>query len=545
MANRKLTQIAFICILGLLVVLLTGAASAAEWNSAAAATITLEGSTATATDGAGIEIEGSTVTITSGGTYVLSGTLMGSIVVAAPDTDDVQLVLGGVDITASVNAAIYCSTADTLTVTLAEGTVNTLTDASVFTYADEAAEEPDAALFSKVDLTLGGAGSLTVNGNFHHGISSKDDLVIEGGSYAIRAAGHAIRGKDSLTIVDGNFTIEADGDGLQASNADQADRGWISLAGGMYTIRAGGDGIQAETDLSIHGGTYDILTSGAPPVDSTSQKGIKAGANLVIDGGTFQIDSVDDGVHANGDVQIDGGDFTILTGDDGIHADRQLRINGGNINVPTCYEGFEGTTVLISGGKSFIQSIDDAVSAAAGTDDVPTDGARGRANPNVYARITGGELEAVSGGDTIDANGFIFIEGGTIRLSSPPRPSYEGALLCNGDVTFTGGNVALVGNVGVGVIAESQPLLLVSHPADQPEGSVVSLRDQSGNTLLEVVSLKPYIQSAFTSPELQIGSTYGIYIDGEKRTDITLRETITRTGDDGGEFTGGYTRGQW
>lgn len=497
-------------------------------------------------DGGGAQVNGGVLTITADGIYEISGKLTdGQIIVNASDAAKVELVLAGVDITSTQNAAIYCMNADNMIVTLADGTENVLTDAVNYTYVDVAGEEPNAALFSKVDLTLGGAGSLTVNGNFHHGISSKDDLVIEGGSYAIRAAGHAIRGKDSLTIVDGNFTIEADGDGLQASNADQADRGWISLAGGMYTIRAGGDGIQAETDLSIHGGTYDILTSGAPPVDSTSQKGIKAGANLVIDGGTFQIDSVDDGVHANGDVQIDGGDFTILTGDDGIHADRQLRINGGNINVPTCYEGFEGTTVLISGGKSFIQSIDDAVSAAAGTDDVPTDGARGRANPNVYARITGGELEAVSGGDTIDANGFIFIEGGTIRLSSPPRPSYEGALLCNGDVTFTGGNVALVGNVGVGVIAESQPLLLVSHPADQPEGSVVSLRDQSGNTLLEVVSLKPYIQSAFTSPELQIGSTYGIYIDGEKRTDITLRETITRTGDDGGEFTGGYTRGQW
>ena len=170
------------------------------------------------------------------------------------------------------------------------------------------------------------------------------------------------------------------------------------------------------------------------------------------------------------------------------------------------------------------------------------DGARRAANKDVYVRITGGEVEAVSRGDTIDANGYVYVEGGTLRLSAPIEPSWEGAILCNGDVTFTGGNVAVSGRVGVGVAAESQPVLLISHISQQAEGSVVSLRDQSGHIILEHTSRQAYSDSAFSCPEMQVGSTYGIYVDGEKKINITLQETITKISDDGSEFKAPYPR---
>ena len=66
-----------------------------------------------ACDSDAVRISGSTVTITEEGSYVLSGTLSdGSIVVQAEDTDKVQLVLDGVDITSATSAAIYILEAD-------------------------------------------------------------------------------------------------------------------------------------------------------------------------------------------------------------------------------------------------------------------------------------------------------------------------------------------------------------------------------------------------------------------------------------------------
>lgn len=454
MANRKLTQIAFICILGLLVVLLTGAASAAEWNSAAAATITLEGSTATATDGAGIEIEGSTVTITSGGTYVLSGTLMGSIVVAAPDTDDVQLVLGGVDITASVNAAIYCSTADTLTVTLAEGTVNTLTDASVFTYADEAAEEPDAALFSKVDLTISGSGQLTVNAGYNNGIGTKDDLVIEGGTIAVTAANHGIRGRDSVTVTDGNLTITSGADGIQSNNDEKEGKGWIDLSGGAFTITAGTDAVQAETSLSISGGNYALAAGGgntATPSDTSgSYKGLKAGTDIAISGGVFTIDSADDAVHANGNIAVSGGELTLSTGDDGVHADGDLTITSGTVTILTSYEGLEAKTMTLADGVITINATDDGINISSGDDSSGMGRFGGNwtvaASSDQWLKITGGVITVVAGRDAIDVNGSGEMSGGTVNLTAATLGEGNtldtdgGFTQTGGDLTESGGN---------------------------------------------------------------------------------------------------------
>ena len=65
----------------------------------------------------------------------------------------------------------------------------------------------DGAIFSKADLTLNGAGLLTVTAQAGHGIVSKDDLVLTSGSYQITAAGHGLSGKDSVRVASGTYTI--------------------------------------------------------------------------------------------------------------------------------------------------------------------------------------------------------------------------------------------------------------------------------------------------------------------------------------------------
>ena len=58
---------------------------------------------------------------------------------------------------------------------------------------------------------------------------------------------------------------------------------------------------------------------------------MKAGASIVIDGGSINIDSSDDAIHSNDLVMINGGVISVSSGDDGIHADSLLEINGGEI----------------------------------------------------------------------------------------------------------------------------------------------------------------------------------------------------------------------
>ncbi|MDR3209457.1 MAG: carbohydrate-binding domain-containing protein, partial [Oscillospiraceae bacterium] len=233
------------------------------WDRDAATKITLNGASASI-DGAGANADGSVVTISAAGTYVVSGTLAdGQIAVAATNADTVRLVLDGASVTNKRGAAIYASQCDKLIITLADGTENAVTDGGDgFAYADEAEQEPNAALFSKDDLTINGTGSLTVNAGFNNGIGTKDDLLIVSGSFNVTAANNGLRGNDSVTVLGGGFTIRADGDGIQSSNAEDAEKGVVELQGGTFTVTAANDGIQAANALVIFGGSFDITTGG-------------------------------------------------------------------------------------------------------------------------------------------------------------------------------------------------------------------------------------------------------------------------------------------
>ena len=131
----------------------------------------------TTCDSDAVQISGNTVTIIDEGTYILSGTLTdGMVIVDAEDTDKVQLVLDGVDITSAESAAIYVREADKVFITTASDSQNTLTNGGTYTAIDD--NNIDAAIFSKSDLTLNGAGSLTITAKAGHGVVSKDDLVL-------------------------------------------------------------------------------------------------------------------------------------------------------------------------------------------------------------------------------------------------------------------------------------------------------------------------------------------------------------------------------
>ncbi len=105
-------------------------------------TITLDGDTATS-DSAGVTVDGNTVTITAAGTYVLSGDLDGQVVVDTADSEDVVLVLDGATITSPSSAGIAVTNAETVVLSLADGTTNTVADT-----ADHADDGTTAAIDS-------------------------------------------------------------------------------------------------------------------------------------------------------------------------------------------------------------------------------------------------------------------------------------------------------------------------------------------------------------------------------------------------------------
>lgn len=230
------------------------------YDEESAAHITLTG-TGAETDSDAVSVEGSTVTITDEGVYILTGSLEdGWVVVNADDTDKIQLVLDGVSIAHADGAAIYVPSADKVFITTAAGSANALENGGSYTAMDD--NNIDGVIFSKCDLTLNGAGSLSIQAAEGHGVVSKDDLVVTSGSYTITAASQGLSGKDSVAIADGTFVLDTGKDAIQSDNTEDADKGYVYLAGGDYTITSQGDGVSASGWLWVAGGSYTVSTGG-------------------------------------------------------------------------------------------------------------------------------------------------------------------------------------------------------------------------------------------------------------------------------------------
>lgn len=476
-----------------------------------------------AISGVGARAQGSTLTITADGVFELTGSLSaGQVVVDAPDMAKVELVLSGVDITAGQNAAIYCKNADKLIITLTEGTENVLTDAAGFVYADEAKREPDAALFSKCDVNIGGTGWLTVNAGFRHGVATSDDLEIEGGGFRVNAAMDAFRGKDSVTVKDGVFRITAGGDGFQASCTDNPDKGWMILGGGDYTIHANSDGIQAETDLTITGGVYAIVTDGRPAGESDSQKGLKAGKLLTVTGGMFDLDTRDDSIHTNGDLTVTGGVMTLLSYDDALHADGTVTLNGGVINVPDCYEGIEGSSVVIADGDISISAINDGVTVT---------------GIGAQLDMTGGVVSILSGDNGVDlADGGLFIQrGGTLTAASSGKTAMTAPVGFLGEYRMLGGAFIGLGNSEDAQLptGESTAAALLYFCKD-PIAAGTTVRLLHGDEELYVCTADAQARYViFAGSALQQGESYTLAMDEGRSVQLTLAEPVTVAAEDG------------
>lgn len=546
----------------------------ATYDEAAAAHIRLDGASATC-DSDAVQITGSTVTILDEGTYILSGTLEdGMVIVNAEKTDKTQLVLDGVSIHSASDPPLYILQADKVFLTMAEGSTNTLSNGGTFTAIDE--NNIDAVIFSKEDLTMNGSGSLTITSPAGHGVVSKDELTVTGGTYEINAASHALAGKDCVCIANAECNITSGKDGIHAENSDDTSLGFVYMESGTFHINAQGDGISAAAYLQIQGGTFHITAGGGSvnaqqhtasnwsgflggkgewpgqmsqtaEDDITSIKGIKAAGQLVINGGSFEIDAADDAIHSNSALTVNGGSFEIATGDDGFHADERLSVTGGSIRISKSYEGLEGLSVEILGGTISVYADDDGINAAGGMDQSGMGGFRGGdrfgGSSDSHIQLAGGTIYLNAGGDAVDSNGTFTMSGGDVIVSSPNFG--DTSILDYGSAgTISGGTFIGTGLAGMsmGFSTDSTQGAIMLSTGTQAAGTVVSLTDAQGNVLLSRETDQDFSCVLVSHPEIVQGQTYTLTV-GETATEITMDTLVYNTGGAGGGMMGGGMMG--
>lgn len=397
------------------------------YDEASACKVSFDGESADV-DGSGARFKDGVLTITEAGTYILSGKLDGRVVVNTGKNKEVRIVLNGVEITSSDNAALAVLQADKVSITLAENSENKLTDGSEYKTSDEESKV-DACLYSQDDLTINGSGSLEVTGNYKHGIVSKDDLVITGGKIKVTAKNTAMAGKDSVKISDGEFDISAGTNGIKSDNSEDSTKGYIALTGGSYKIVSNNDGIEASGVLKIDGGDFDITTGGGSKNSSTKSDGMP--------NGDWQNDMQKGGGGMRGG-QMPNGEMPQMP-DGQTPPDMPDDFAGGKIEAAA---SVEQTAVTEQTANTESSDSSDSAKALKSDSDIEItggsfkiDSADDSIHSNGNVNFTGGKLEAASGDDGLHADKDLVISGGEITITK----SYEG--LEGMTTTISGGTV--------------------------------------------------------------------------------------------------------
>lgn len=351
----------------------------------------------------------------------------------------------------------------------------------------------------------------------------------------------------------------------------QADNVTINLAeesvnvltdGSTYSLADEEDNtdgvIFSKDDLEFKG-------NGTLYINGNYKHGIVGKDDVIIHGGTYVIQAVEDGVNANDSITIEDGDITITAGDDGIHVDELLTINAGIIMVAESTEGLEGHQVIINGGDIDITASDDGINSNSGSDsenaelnvtmeaggafpetveegslpERPEDetfpeesergnilgGERGQgrmggmtmdADEDSLIQINGGTIQVDANGDGLDSNGYLEINGGAIYISGSVGNG-DSAIDYGLEATISGGTILAAGFSGMAEAfsSESQQYSILYKMQDiKAAGTSVVVRDSSGAEILSFTPGKEYNCLILSSPEMEEGERYTIEIDG-------------------------------
>lgn len=514
----------------------------------------------------GVSASGSEITISKGGAYCVSGSYSGCITVDAKG-EDVEVILNGADIS-NTGAAVNIKKANSIKLTLAEGSINKLSSS----FDENSEDSVDGAVFSKDDLTVSGTGKLAVSSQDGHGIVSKDSLTIESGEIISYSTGHFCTAKDTLDVKGGSFTVSGCKDAFHAEDKDDSTKGYITVSGGSFTLYTVGDGFDSANDLTVSGGSFYVCCGGghekASENTEESCKGFKASGNLYLGGDSdstldITVDSADDSFHSGGELTVKQGAFTVSSGDDAFHSDDVLSIgvqgdensestglSGPDIRIDDSYEGLEGSVINIYSGSVYINSDDDGINAGGGADSSGFGGFRGDAG-SPYSSTTsesilniyGGSITVNAEGDGLDSNGPVTISGGYTIVYGPLGRD-NGALDYDGKASITGGTVIALDNGGMSMnFSEASQGSVLLTVQSQTAGTELSITDSSGNEIISCTPEKNYSAVTVSSPLLKLNESYTVTA-GSFTTEITLSNYLYgESGMMGGGFGGGMGHG--
>tara|TARA_Y100001963_G_scaffold118539_1_gene165171 strand:+ start:1214 stop:2632 length:1419 start_codon:yes stop_codon:yes gene_type:complete len=410
------------------------------------------------------------ITLKQGGTYRLTGeSTQGQLWIEAGE-EKITLILDNLTLSNTMGSAIFIASSGDANVILANGSQNFLADHP--RQSGSIGGEQNAPLYAKSDLKIEGQANatLTVNGRYKDGIVSKDDLDIRGGTIIVEAVDDALYGKDSVDIRNAAVNIVAGDDGIKADNVKRTDKGFVYIENSQVTLHVQDDAIKGA--LAV-----DLLTS--------------------------------------------------------------------NINIEHSKEGIESNSITIYSGDVSVVSLDDALNIVKGdfssarlldglSEALSSENETSRKRTPGTLTVLGGNIHIRSGGDGFDSNGAARMSGGRLFIEGPNSRG-DGYIDVDEGFTLTGGELLAIGNSSMAQTPSdtTQPILQVNTEETVAAGTVLTIVEANGKSVLALTLPKAITSLTFSAPALTIGNTYQIMAGDVMLGEVALTEMITVIGERG------------
>ncbi|MGN0148918.1 MAG: carbohydrate-binding domain-containing protein [Clostridia bacterium] len=432
-------------------------------------------------------------------------------------------------------------------------------------------------------------GNITINAA-DDGIHVNETLEISGGNINVTAVSDGIQAEEIIDITGGTVDVTTTGE-VAASTNDMFGRN--DFGGNMPRPEEMTDEERRQmreqmNELMQKRQEAIQQEEAADESEDGSSKGIKAGWLMDISGGEINVVSTDHAVHCQSDINIFGGKLNLSSSvKKGISSHENIDISDGDINITNATEGIESKKILtVTGGNIDIICSDDGFNAGGNgmgagfgrgggmmmpPDDamMPENGVtppdkemmdipsfdmqntqdstmpempKGRPGMNGadrtevstehHIQIDGGNIYINAGGDGIDSNGSLVINGGRILVEGPETGG-DSALDTDGLMQINGGEVIAAGAVGMVEMpsdTSEQAVMVYTFSELQAPGKTFSIKNSDGNVIAEYKSKKSFENIIYSTEYLNEGETYTIYSDNDKIEDIVLSSRVTSVG---------------
>ncbi|HFI0236112.1 TPA: hypothetical protein ACGO3F_000623 [Streptococcus suis] len=128
-------------------------------------------------------------------------------------------------------------------------------------------------------------------------------------------------------------------------------------------------------------------------------------------------------------------------------------------------------------------------------------------------------MNVQAGGDGLDSNGNLLINGGQIFVSGAPNPG-NGALDCEGHAAIARGNAIIVGWSGMaqGFGSDSSRASLLVKELSGTAGSNIRVLDSEGNQLAAYSASQAFDSILVSLADMEEGQTYTVFVDDQSLT---------------------------